>query len=317
MSDIITVTMNPSIDKTVTVDRLVPYGLNRVTSARLDAGGKGINVAKVLRGFQTDALISGLVAGTQGSLLESFLARDGLRYEFLRAEGETRTNLKVVDTAAAQTTEINESGFAVDADTLERYTVLFARQLAQASLAVLSGSLPPGVPSGFYAHCIETAKRSGIPAVLDASGEALRAGIGAIPYAVKPNLEELEVLTGKTLATKCAVLSAARELLAAGIKLVIVSMGADGAVVADAEEAFFTAPWRCDVKSTVGAGDAMVGALAFGIRHGLSLCEIAALTTTAGTVTATKEGTQVCGLAEVMDCKARVTLEQPPDGFGQ
>ena len=309
MKKVITVTMNPSIDKTITVDKLVPYGLNRVKSSRIDPGGKGINVARVLNNFKIDTLVSGLNAGEQGRVLKGFLEQAGLEFSFLEIEGDTRTNIKLVDISENKTTEINENGFSVSPQSLEQYKEMFKTQIENASLAVLSGSLPLGVPADFYAECIEIAKSKGVRTILDADGEPLKRGLKAVPYAVKPNIHELEAVIGRKLMTKKEVLNAARELLETGIEIIIVSMGADGAVIADRNEAFSSETWHADIKSTVAAGDSMVGALAFAVLSEKSLNEIAKITTAAGTVTASKEGTQICGMTEVFESLEKVTVK--------
>jgi 1-phosphofructokinase len=309
MKKAITVTMNPSIDKTITIDKLIPYGLNRVKSSRLDPGGKGINVAKVLESFKVDTLISGLIAGEQGKTLKGFLQQSGMNFSFLEIAGDTRTNIKLVDVSENKTTEINENGFSVSPQSLEQYKEMFRAQLEDVSLAVLAGSLPPGIPADFYAECIEIAKSNGVLTILDADGEPLKAGIKAVPYAVKPNIHELEAITGRRFQSKNEVLAAAKELLAAGIEIVIVSMGADGAIVADKNEAFAVESWDADIKSTVGAGDSMVGSLAYAILSGKSLYDIAKITTAAGTVTASKEGTQICTMSEVIESLDKVTVK--------
>ncbi len=309
MKKAITVTMNPSLDKTITIDKLIPYGLNRVKSSRLDPGGKGINVAKVLESFKVDTLISGLIAGEQGKTLKGFLEQSGMNFSFLEIDGDTRTNIKLVDVSENKTTEINENGFSVSPQSLDQYKEMFKAQLENVSLAVLAGSLPPGVPADFYAECIEIAKSKGVLTILDADGEPLKEGIKAVPYAVKPNIHELEAITGRRLQSKNEVLAAAKELLAAGIEIVIVSMGADGAIVADKNEAFAVESWDADIKSTVGAGDSMVGSLAYAILSGKSLYDIAKITTAAGTVTASKEGTQICTMSEVIESLDKVTVK--------
>jgi 1-phosphofructokinase len=309
MKKAITVTMNPSLDKTITIDKLIPYGLNRVKSSRLDPGGKGINVAKVLESFKVDTLISGLIAGEQGKTLKGFLEQSGMNFSFLEIDGDTRTNIKLVDVSENKTTEINENGFSVSPQSLDQYKEMFKAQLENVSLAVLAGSLPPGVPADFYAECIEIAKSKGVLTILDADGEPLKEGIKAVPYAVKPNIHELEAITGRRLQSKNEVLAAAKELLAARIEIVIVSMGADGAIVADKNEAFAVESWDADIKSTVGAGDSMVGSLAYAILSGKSLYDIAKITTAAGTVTASKEGTQICTMSEVIESLDKVTVK--------
>jgi 1-phosphofructokinase len=305
---VIAAALNPSIDRTIQIGEMQPYALNRVLHSETDPGGKGINVARVLHNFQTEALVTGFVAGATGRSLLGFLQEEAIPHDFLEIAGETRINIKAFDQKARKTTEFNESGCPVTPADLQGFQEKFTSLCRNADVAVLSGSLPPKVPMDFYAKLIAIAKAQHAKTILDADGEALREGIKEIPYAVKPNIHELEQLVGRSLQTAQEVLQAARLLIRSGISLVIVSMGADGAVVADAQEAYRVHSWDIPVQSATGAGDSMVGSLAYALLHGLSLREIAQITTAAGTITASKPGTQVCGQEEVIASLPLVTV---------
>lgn len=298
---VFTVTLNPSIDKTVVIDRLQPYGLNRVLQSESDPGGKGINVARVLHSFGTEVVVTGFVAGSTGKMLADFLQTTGLVCDFLEIPGQTRTNMKVFDQTEKKMTEINESGCAVAAGDLVKFEDKFKSLCRNTRLVVLSGSLPPGVPDNIYARLIKTAKSADVMAILDADGEALRKGILSVPYAVKPNIHELSELVGRPLKTAKEVLGAGRELTAKGIRIVIVSLGPDGAVVLNDREAYKVDSWDIPIKSATGAGDSMVGSLADAILRDATLDDIARITTAAGTITASKPGTQLCTKQEVME----------------
>ncbi|QYR21842.1 1-phosphofructokinase [Paenibacillus sp. sptzw28] len=296
---VITVTMNPALDKTVTVEQLVHGGLNRIKELRTDAGGKGINVAKVLKHFSLDVAAAGLYAGYQGQILLAKLKSLGIQSLLLEAEGETRTNLKVIDEQTKQTTELNEPGFSADRDILEQFTAQFEAEAANASFVVLGGSLPPGVPPDFYKSLIEIANARGTKTILDADGEAFSHGIEAAPFAVKPNIHELESLFGQTFTSEEEIVSAARTLIDKGIQYVAVSMGAKGSIILGKNEAVRAIPFPITPLSTVGAGDSMVAAMVYCFLHGKTLEDTARWTSAAGTVTASKPGTQVCTLEEV------------------
>jgi len=302
------VALNPCVDKTVFVDRLIPYGLNRVTRMRLDPGGKGLNVARILTNFGVKTVLSGFIASRQSEFLLRWISSSGMAYDLHTIDGDTRVNLKVVDESAGRTTEINEPGFSIPQDEFSAYEERFARLLKRLDTVVLSGRLPPGVPEDFYARCIRAAKANGVRAVLDADAGALKAGIGAIPYAVKPNLQELESLYGHPFSGVDDVARAARQLVDSGIELVIVSMGEDGAVVADRRDVYKADTWPVCVKSTVGAGDSMVGALVYGLREGMDTAGIAKLAIAAGTIAVSREGTEFCTLAEACAAMNRVKL---------
>ncbi|MBZ4646434.1 MAG: 1-phosphofructokinase [Clostridia bacterium] len=298
-TSVVTVTLNPALDKTVTVSSLKTGGLNRVKDIRMDAGGKGINVAKVLKKFEVDVLAAGLIAGFQGQLLLEYLEAEGIKTSFLKIPGETRTNLKIVEEKTKITTEVNEAGFLVTQEDLKRFSDNLLHLMDQTCILVLSGSLPPGVPETIYKDYIEIANAKGIKTILDADGKALEEGIKALPFAIKPNIHELENLAGCKLLEEKDVVLAGRHLIEKGINLVVISMGSEGAIVLNDKETYRVKTFPIKRESTVGAGDSMVATLAYALLNNKPLEEIAKWITTAGTITASKPGTQVCTLAEV------------------
>jgi 1-phosphofructokinase len=298
-SPVVTVTLNPALDKTITVKSLKIGGLNRAQDMRIDPGGKGINVAKVLKNFKVDALAAGLTAGFQGQLLLEYLEEENIKTSFISAEGETRTNSKIVDEKAKVTTEINEPGFFVTPKILAHFNERLSNLLDYSSILVLGGSLPPGVPEDIYRIYVEMANSKGVRTILDADGKALEEGIKAVPFAIKPNIYELEKLVGMKLLTEKEILSAGRNLIEQGVSMVLISMGKEGAVILNNKEAYRVNSFSIIPKSTVGAGDSMVAALAYTLLENKTLEEIALWTTAAGTITASKPGTQVCTLSEV------------------
>ncbi|WP_075858936.1 1-phosphofructokinase [Carboxydothermus pertinax] len=307
---VFTVTLNPAVDKTVTVEKLIVGGVNRVQELRIDPGGKGINVARVLNNFGTEVAAFGLIAGHQGRFIQSKLEGEGIKTYFINVPGETRTNLKIVDMASTTTTEINEPGFWVEEKKLYEFTELLLSRLKEASFLVLSGSLPAGVSPAIYKDYIENARKFGIKTFLDANGDALREGIAGKPFGVKPNLLELQELMGQTLDTTEKIVDAGKTLLKEGIALVVISLGKDGAIFLSNQEGFKVTPFPVTPLSTVGAGDTMVAAIVFALLQGKPLIEIARLATTAGTVAAAKSGTQACTLAEVLEKLSLVHVER-------
>lgn len=299
MKKVITITLNPALDKTVTIEKLNKGGLNRVNDLRIDAGGKGINVAKVLSRFGVEVLATGLIAGSQGQTLLSLLEEEKIHAQFLRIPGDTRTNLKVVEEVSNITTEINEPGFTVRAGELEQFTNKLSGLLEDASFLVLSGSLPGGVDENIYSEFIKLARSKGVKTVLDADGAALQEGIKAGPYAVKPNIHELEKLVGRKLPDDGEIVKAAQELQQQGVEIVAVSMGADGALLMDRKEVLRIKTFDITPMSTVAAGDSMVAALVYSLQKEFSLEQTAKWISAAGTITASKPGTQVCSFEEV------------------
>ncbi|MCF6093939.1 1-phosphofructokinase [Microaerobacter geothermalis] len=309
-SSVVTVTLNPALDKTITLARLQRGGLNRVKEIQLDPGGKGINVAKVLKQFQIDVLATGFIAGSQGDFIMKKLKNEGMKFHFLRIDGETRTNLKIVEEETKVTTEVNESGFEVSKKDLDQFMDEMEEILNESNILVLGGSLPPGVPDTIYRDFIEMANHRNVKTILDADGAALKEGIKAKPYAIKPNLFELEQLFGYELDSDEKIISVSKELLKVGISLIVISMGSKGSVVMDKEEIYRVTPFPIIPGSTVGAGDSMVAALVYSLLKEKSLIELAKWITTAGTVTASKPGTQVCTFTEVQRFLGQVQVSQ-------
>ncbi|AVX21189.1 1-phosphofructokinase [Carboxydocella sporoproducens DSM 16521] len=305
---VVTVTLNPALDKTVTVEGFTAGSLNRVQEVRLDPGGKGVNVARVLKNFGVSVLATGFIAGMQGKLLLKALEDEGITTAFVSVPGETRTNLKVVDLATRQTTEINEPGFVVDSARMQTFYQLLDSVLEQTAYLILGGSLPQGAAADTYRELISRAKAKGVKVVLDADGEALRAGLAAQPFAVKPNLAELENLLGRSLQDTEAIIAAGSQLLEQGVELAVISRGSKGAVVLNREEVIVTEPFPIVPQSTVGAGDTMVAALVYALLQQKPLAETAAWATAAGTIAASKAGTQVCTREEVEANLARVKV---------
>ncbi|ULO09078.1 1-phosphofructokinase [Paenibacillus sp. 19GGS1-52] len=297
---VITVTLNPALDKTVTIDGLEVGGLNRVNDIRTDAGGKGINVAKVLKGFHEEVSAVGYIGGHNGKLILERLEQEDIRHSFTETLAETRMNLKVVDSNVQVTTEINERGGTVSVPERNLFHESLRLLLEEAYILVLGGSVPPGIESSEYALLIEAARSKGVKTILDADGDALRYGLKAGPDVIKPNIHELEQLVGTTLATEQEIVRAARQLIAEGTHWVIVSMGGEGSVAVSKEEAIRARPFSIKPESTVGAGDSMVAAIASSLIHGRSLTDTLCWATAAGSVTASKPGTQVCGPEEVI-----------------
>ncbi|WP_010496905.1 1-phosphofructokinase [Paenibacillus elgii] len=307
-SKVLTVTLNPALDKTVTIEEFVSGGLNRIKAWRTDAGGKGINVAKALKHFSVDVASWGLTAGHQGKIITEQLAGLNIPSFFIETEGETRTNLKVYVECTQETTELNEAGFTIGRKALHEFIERYTDAVRNASIVVLGGSLPPGAPDDTYKTLIEIANHAGARTVLDADGEPFRHGIEAVPYAIKPNIHELEALFNETFQTDTEIVSAARRLTGKGIAYASVSLGAEGSILVSETEAVRAKPFPIVPLSTVGAGDSMVAALVYCLLKGKPLEEMARWTSAAGTVTASKPGTEVCTLAEVEEKVSKVTI---------
>lgn len=278
-SRIATVTLNPAIDQTVRVDEFAPNQVNRAQAMQFDAGGKGVNVASFLADYGLAVTATGFLGDANPQLFAALFRSKGIADRFVRLPGYTRTNVKIVDEARQETTDINMRGLAPSAQALQELQATLADLAQNHDWFVLSGNLPPGAPETIYAELIGQIKAQGRQVALDASQAALQAGVAAGPTLVKPNIHELEQMLGERLPTETAVIAAARHLLAQGIELVVVSRGEQGALLVTEGEVVTAVPPHIPVKSTVGAGDAMVAGLVAGRIARLPLPELARLAT--------------------------------------
>ena len=292
MSDIaavVTVTLNPAIDQTLHIPGFHLGQVNRVESSRVDAGGKGINVASVLADLGVPVTATGFLGEENPALFESHFRQKKISDRLVRIAGATRTGIKIVDAEAGETTDINFPGLTPSADDVERLMGALRLCAAPGRWFVLSGSLPPGLSPDLYSRLMAEIRSQGGRIVLDTSGEPLRQAIPHSPEIVKPNLSELEELAGHALQTPQAVVAAAASLVRNGV----VSMGAQGAIFASREAAVLARPPKVEVKSTVGAGDAMVAGLVYAQLKGLGLEATARLATAMGAASVTRFGAGV------------------------
>jgi len=266
MSVILTVTLNPAWDVTYPVDALVPGGTHRVARVAGRAGGKGVNVARVLTRMGQPALATGVLGGDTGRAVAADLAAAGVPAAF--ADGgdqtRTRTTVTIVDGATGQATLFNEPGPEPGALDWPRLLDHLVPLIAASALVVLSGSLPPAVPVDAYATLIAAARAQGVPTILDSDGAALTAALAAGPDLVKPNRDELARATG----TRDLRLGA-RALLNAGAGAVVVSDGPAGLLAVTRDELAWARPPAVEAVNPTGAGDAAVAALATGLLAGL------------------------------------------------
>ena len=276
---IATVTLNPAIDQTVSVNDFRMNTVNRGQGMRFDAGGKGVNVASYLADYGLNVAVTGFLGEANTQIFEALFEAKGIEDHFVRIPGSTRTGVKIVDEANQQTTDINMPGQSPSPEAIHMLFESLGRLSATCDWFVLSGNLPPETPENIYASLIDLLKSNRKQVILDTSREALIQGIQAAPDIVKPNIDELEQLVGHPLEGMADIEQAARGLLEGGIRLVVVSMGADGAIFVDNEASLIARPPTVLVKSTVGAGDAMVAGTLTGKILGLSLPECARLAT--------------------------------------
>ena len=290
---IATVTLTPALDQTVRVDNFRTNTVNYGQEMQFSAGGKGVNVASFLADAGFSTTVTGFLGQDNADIFEQAFAEKQIDDQFVRIPGRTRIGVKIVDEVRQQTTDINMRGLAPSPDAMEALQQRIKQLATYCDWFVLSGRLPPGVPTATYGTLISQLKGYGKQVVLDTSNEALREGIQAGPTIVKPNVDELRQLTGTELTDNNAIEQAARQLLHKGIQLVIVSMGERGAMFIDQASTLIAVPPPVLVKSTVGAGDAMVAGFVAGQIQGLDLADCARLATAFSLGAITRTGTSL------------------------
>jgi len=307
---IATVTLNPAIDKSVTVHRFEVGKTNRGEVGRTDASGKGINVAMVLRQFGADVCALGFMAGSDGQFILKALASNGIPADFVSVPGETRVNLKIRDPIYGTETELNEPGFEVLPAHLEALRGKIREYAPRSEVMTFSGSLPPGAPPETYAELMRIGEALGSKCMLDTGGTALRLGIQAKPMLVKPNRAEVEELLERPLPTRRDVAEAASQLLKMGAGMALISLGAEGAVAACEEELLAARPPAVAVRSSTGAGDAMVAAFAYGEVTHLSFRESFRLAMAASAASVALEGTKFADFEAINRLLPEVRIEE-------
>lgn len=311
---VLTVTLNPAIDLTVAVDRLEAGAVHRARSAQSNAGGKGINVAGCLADWGVPVAAGGLLGRFNDDAFVAFFAEKGIADVCVRASGETRTNIKIADLATGSTTDLNLPGLAVDAGEIDAVWAAAVKEIGAGTPVVLAGSLPEGAPADTWAKMVADLAAEGARVVLDTSGAPLAAALDThapcMPYAVKPNREELEALLGRALPGEADLVAAARDLVARGVRLVAVSRGAEGALFVDAAEALAARLPAKTVLSTVGAGDAMVAGLVAALLEGPVLERVARLAVAFATAKLDRIGPHLGSRATVEDLAERVEIRR-------
>lgn len=287
---VVTVTLNPAIDQTLTIPGFVAGRLHRVAESRLDAGGKGVNVASVLADFGVEVVATGFLGRDNAELFESLFASKRIDDQFLRIAGSTRTGIKIVDPRTNQKTDINFPGLSPKAEEVDQLLDRVAALATPDRWMVLSGSVPPGIPHSIYATMIDAIHSKGGRVALDTSGPALRTGLASRPEVIKPNVDQLGELTGRVLNTPGAIRDAAETLLDRGVQRVAVTMGARGAVLVERGQAVLACPPQVRPLRKIGAGDAMVAGLVYAMIQGLPLEAAARLATAAGAHAVTRNG---------------------------
>lgn len=295
---IYTVTLNPALDRSIVVERLLAEDTTRVISETLYAAGKGIDVSRVIRELGGQSIALGLVGGYDGLQLEGLLINAGVMTDFTRIATETRTNIILKEKADGRQFVISSAGPEVTATEIGQFYQRI-RQIQFMTYLVMSGSLPRGVTPNLYGQLILAGRKKEAFVVLDADGKALKESLGYQPTCIKPNLFELSRLVGKDLNSESEILTACEEIHELGIPYVLVSRGKQGMILSTKERKIKGVAPPVQVDSTVGAGDSAVAGFVLAHSRGEDLEECVRLACAAGTASAQTPGTELCHRSDV------------------
>lgn len=307
---IYTVTLNPAVDKTMIVPRFSANTVNRAERIILDPGGKGINVSKSIKALGGESVCLGIVGGDTGRYILSALDDMDLKHDMVIAEMPTRTNTKIVDPVFRTNTDLNEAGAAVSLSLLAEVQKKLHKLAKTGDTVIFAGKNPPGAPDDLLAQWTNKLCAAGIRVCVDTVGAPMKHVLREYPFLIKPNTEELEEIVGKSLHTQADVIAAAKELAVGGVSVVAVSMGADGAVFVTKDETVRSYAPKVDAVSTVGAGDAMMAALAYYAEKERSLKELAQMATAVATATVLVEGSKPASLDAVNAMREQIIVEK-------
>ena len=290
---IYTITLNPALDRTLWIQKVRDDVSNRILEEKSFAGGKSVDVSKVLKNLGVDNIALGFVGGFAGRELEGRLLNEGIETDFVRVSGETRTNIIIHETDTGKQLAFNASGPEIKPDELMQF-IEQLEKLPCGEVVAIGGSIPLGVSPEIYRKIINLVKKCQAKVVLDVDGEALRQGIKAHPNVIKPNIHELSELAGRELKGLDDVVSAARSINQQGVEIVLVSMGAKGILLVSDGQQYLAVPPNVNVESTIGAGDSSVAGFVSGLVQGKDLKQCLIYAVAAGTATTLRQGTALC-----------------------
>lgn len=306
---IITVTLNPALDKTMTMPAFAVNTVNRVENIRMDPGGKGINVSKAIKALGGKTLAMGILGGSTGSYLKRALDSMEIPNDMVFSQDPTRVNIKIVDPILKTVTDLNEPGRTISGDLLQEVWEKLNAAAKPGDTVVLAGKNPPGVDDRELANWVRQLKEMGICVCVDTVGEPMRLALQEGPAIVKPNRAELSEILGTHLVSEMQILEAGRELVSMGVGLAVISMGAQGAIFVTREQALYARCPKVEVRSTVGAGDSMMAALAHYTASGCSLEEIARRAVSVGSACVMCNGSQCAELDKILPLIEHVRIE--------
>ena len=270
---ILTVTLNAAIDKRYVVEEFKVGEVNRVKECAYVPGGKGLNVSKPAAVAGAEVVATGFVGGHAGNYIEASLKDYHVKSAFYHLESESRSCINIWDEKNCVQTEFLEPGFTVAESEFQGFVEEFKELVKKADVVAMSGSVPKGLDGTAYQKLVKVVKDAGKKVILDTSGKLLEMGIEACPTMIKPNIDEIRMLTGKECNEIGEIVEAAKEIHARGVEVVAVSLGVDGSLAVSDEGVFRAIVPRIDAVNTVGCGDSMIAGFALGFAEGLGIEE--------------------------------------------
>ncbi len=306
---ILTLTPNPSLDRTLTVPAVRLDEVLRATESRVDPGGKGFNVARALAALGMACTPLAFLGGDTGLQLAALMEAAGVAVQPVPITDATRTCYVVTDAQGSRHLKVNEPGPRVSEAESALLFAAVERDARPGDLWVLAGSLPRGLENDFYARLVRLLRAAGARPVLDASGEALRQGLAAAPFLIKPNALEAGEVLGVEISTPGEAARAAVQLCGTGVEVVAISLGAEGLVLGQGAMCVHAQPPMVQARNTVGAGDATVAGILWALAQELPLLEMARWGAACGTAAAMCAGTDFGTRAEVRALAVHVRVE--------
>ena len=307
---ILTVTLNAAIDKRYVVDSCKMGEVNRVKECTYVPGGKGLNVSKPASIYGAEVTATGFVGGHAGNYIEDALKPFGIKSAFYHVEGESRSCINIWDEVNHVQTEFLEPGFTLTEEEFQGFEEKFRGLVKNADVVAMSGSVPKGLDGTAYQRLIRIVKDAGRPVILDTSGRLLEAGIEAGPTLIKPNIDEIRMLTGKPCDDIHEIIEAAKTIHENGVEIVAVSLGADGSLAVGEEGVFRAVVPKIDAVNTVGCGDSMIAGFALGISEGLSLPETLRRASAISAAAAMREETGFFVMEDMKKLLPQISIEK-------
>lgn len=305
---ILSVCPNPCVDCTIELDTLKLGGLNRIENKIITYSGKALNVAIGVARLGGDSFATGFMFNDNGKMFVHTLDDENVKNTFVWNNGSARTNYKIVDKRAMMT-EINDKGENVSQEKQAELVSLVGALSKSASVAIMSGSLPGGVGDDYYLKLISAVPKT-TKIILDTSGNKMIAGLRGGAYLIKPNLDELQEMTGEHYDSFDEMITGCEKLIEAGAENVMLSLGRKGAILTDGDKAYFCKSATVAVNSTVGAGDGMVAAAASMIEQNAPYEDVLRCAVAAGTASVMTPGTNLFYKENFIEIYRKIQVER-------